>query len=581
MPLVPLPQRIPPSRRLEWLAAGLGLFSVLTPRTFATAKPDVSDELFTNAAIRHLRLEITEADMKKLRATARRTDPQSERPSVPATVREDATVWTNVSVHLKGAAGSFRPVEAKPALTLNFDKIADGQRFHGLQKISLNNSVQDASYLHEKICREMFIAAGVPVPRTDYATVELNGRPLGLFVLAEGWNKQFLRRYYANVKGNFYDAGFALDVDRIGVADFGDNPTNHAAIDALIAATGLTNHTERLSRLRQTLDLDLFLTLHALDVMMWNWDGYALSRNNYRLFQDLATHRLVFFPHGLDQMFAKPNAPIMTGRSGLVAKSVLETAEGRRLYLERFAQLRAKVLDVPALTNRIVALAARLKPALWKDGVLAMARGQQAAQHLRELISARAADIDEQLADVKHFRPLALDESVALTNWTSRSDLGVPLFSRTTGSPAALGVRATNDASLGVWTTTMWLEEGRYRIEGRIKTQGVSGDQGAGFRAWSARKEAMGASWSWFPYGNGGDWRKIGLIPPVGENPPPLTGDHDWTLVTHEFELRQPLADVQLLCALQTRDGEAWFDLSSLRIRRTSFTVRASTDKGN
>jgi spore coat protein H len=569
---------------VAWLSLGAAIGAVE-----GAAKLDPSDDLFTNAIVRHLSIEITDADMDLLRRTVPRHRSQAERPSVPATVREGELVWTNVSLHLKGAAGSFRSVDDKPALTLNFDKLADGQRFHGLQKISLNNSVQDPSYLHEKICRDLFRAAGVPVPRSDYATVELNGRRLGLFVLVEGWNKQFLRRSFTNVKGNFYEPALAVDIDVPRAAEFGENPTNHTALLALIAAARLPDPTERVARLRQTLDLDRFLTHHALDVMMWNWDGYALGRNNYRFFHDLAASRMVFFPHGLDQMFWKPNGPIMTGRSGLVAKSLLETTEGRRLYLERFAQLRTNILDVAAITNRIAALAARLKPALWKDGVFGMARGQQAALRFRELIIARAADIDAQLESVKTFKPLALDMAVALTNWISRSDLGEPLLNRAIDAPAALHIRATNGLCLGVWTTTLWLEEGRYRIEGRMKTLGISGkpgdergERGAGFRAWSTRKESQGANWSWFPYGNNGDWRMIGAIPAFSETPQQrLTGEHDWTAVTHEFELRQPLADVQLQCVLQSTDGEAWFELSSLRLRRMSLTVSRSTEKGN
>ena len=569
---------------VAWLSLGTAIAAGQ-----GTVRPDPSDDLFTNAAVRHLSIEIAEPGMDQLRKTVPRHRSQAERPSVPATVREGKLVWTNVSLHLKGAAGSFRSVDDKPALTLNFDKLADGQRFHGLQKISLNNSVQDASYVHENICRDLFRAAGVPVPRTDYATVELNGRRLGLFVLVEGWNKQFLRRSFTNVKGNFYEPTLAVDIDVPRAAEFGENPTNHTALLALIAAARLPDHAERLARLRQTLDLDRFLSHHALDVMMWNWDGYALGRNNYRIFHDLAANRMVFLPHGLDQMFWKPNGPIMTGRSGLVAKALLETAEGCRLYLERFAQLRTNILDVPAITNRIAALAARLKPALWKDGVFGMARAQQAAQHFRELIIARAADIDAQLAAVTTFNPLALDATTPLTNWTSRSDLGKPLLNQATGVPAALHTRTTNGPCLGVWTTTLWLEEGRYRIEGRVKTLGISGkpgdergERGAGFRAWSTRKESAGASWNWFPYGNNGDWRMIGAIPTFSETPQQrLTGEHDWTTVTHEFELRQPLADVQLQCVLQSTDGEASFELSSLRLRRVSLAVSKSTEKGN
>jgi len=67
-----------------------------------------------------------------------------------------------VAVHLKGAAGSFRQVDDNPALTLSFGKLSSGQRFHGLRKIHLNNSVQDPSFSTEDICGGMFHAAGVP-----------------------------------------------------------------------------------------------------------------------------------------------------------------------------------------------------------------------------------------------------------------------------------------------------------------------------------------------------------------------------------------------------------------------------------
>ena len=130
---------------VAWLSLG----AAIAAGEVAT-RPDASDDLFTNAVVRHLRLEITPQDMGKLRQTVARHRSQAERPSVPATVREGELVWTNVSLHLKGAAGNFRSVDDKPALTLNFDKLADGQRFHGLQKISLNNSVQDSICVHEK-----------------------------------------------------------------------------------------------------------------------------------------------------------------------------------------------------------------------------------------------------------------------------------------------------------------------------------------------------------------------------------------------------------------------------------------------
>lgn len=66
-----------------------------------------------------------------------------ERPEVRVTVREGGETYTDVALHPKGAAGSFRAFDDKPAMTLNFSKHKKGRTFHGYAKISLNNSVQD------------------------------------------------------------------------------------------------------------------------------------------------------------------------------------------------------------------------------------------------------------------------------------------------------------------------------------------------------------------------------------------------------------------------------------------------------
>src|SRR5829696_4940217 len=186
---------MPTARGVFWIVFACLLGSATGVRSAnyrpAASRGHAGDELFTNnTGVRHLQIEIPADGIDTLRKFSFRARQENQRTNVPAVIREGNLVWTNVAVHIKGAAGSFETIDRKPALTLNFDKWVDGQAFHGLQKISLNNSVQDASYLSEKICREIYVAAGVPVPRADYATVELNGRHLGLFVLTEGWNKQ-------------------------------------------------------------------------------------------------------------------------------------------------------------------------------------------------------------------------------------------------------------------------------------------------------------------------------------------------------------------------------------------------------
>jgi spore coat protein H len=541
----------------------------------AEARRAASDELFTNAEIRHLRIELPEAGLATLRAYRwHKGEPPEARPTVSCTVREGATVYTNVGVHLKGGYGSFRSVDSKPGLTLAFDKSVKQQRFHGLGKISLNNSAQDPSYISDKLCREMYTQAGVPVPRADYATAELNGRPLGLYVLTEGWDKQFLKRHFANVDGNLYDPVVSTDIDRRLRATSGENREDQSALRMVALATRGEDPVTRLAQLERLVDLDRFFTLLALQVMFWDWDGYAMNRNNYRVFHDLETRRLVFMPHGMDQMFWRPDGPIVTGRNGCVARAVLDSAEGRRRYLERFTQLRTNVFDLARVTARVDELAARLRPALSRNGgpgLPSLAAHARAVSVLRSRILQRGRNVDDQLAGVGHRTAQELNQPVLLTNWSRRIQAGQPRLDLAT-EPDLLHLAAT-PGSIGAWLTTVWLEEGNYRIEGRVKTRAIqagAGDPlaGAGLRVWSNRKITEGLQWSWFPYRESGDRLRRGEVVAPDFVPQRFTGSRDWTDVTYEIELRQPIADLEVRCELEADAGEAWFDLSSLRITR-------------
>ena len=100
-------------------------------------------------------------------------------------------VFRDVGVHLKGM-GSFRPLNEKPSFSVKFDRYTPDQHYLGLTKMMLNNSSQDSTYLAEMMATQMFRDAGLPAARVTHAFVEVNGRALGLYVLIEAMNKEFL-----------------------------------------------------------------------------------------------------------------------------------------------------------------------------------------------------------------------------------------------------------------------------------------------------------------------------------------------------------------------------------------------------
>src|SRR5436305_1956419 len=207
---------------------------------------DTNDDFF--AAAPRIQIEIPPDGMKVLRDYKQVwRQPRPERIDVQATVREGGSVYTNVAIHLKGSF-SFQPIDSKPSLTLNFIKFASGQSFHALTKIHLNNSIQDESYLCEQLARELFASVGVPSPRAGHALVKLNNRDLGLYVVIEGANKQFVKRAFPNAtKGNLYDGGSGGDVTKALKAESGENPDDLSDLTNLVKAAREPNITKRLA----------------------------------------------------------------------------------------------------------------------------------------------------------------------------------------------------------------------------------------------------------------------------------------------------------------------------------------------
>jgi len=512
------------------------------------AKEIPQDDIFAGTNVLRIRILISNSGISALRNTGWGNG--QERPKVKAIVREGATIYTNVEVHLKGAAGSFRSVDDNPGLTLNFSKNAPGQTFHGYHKISLNNSVQDRSFLTEKICRELFEAAGVPAPHAGFAKVELNSRDLGLHVMLEAFGKHFLKRYFNNTSGNLYDGGFVEDITGNLQVNSGDKPQEHPGLLALVDAANDRNPdlSKRFAHLQEALDMDRFLSFVAMDVMECDWDGYAMNHNNWRLFHDMEANKMVFFPHGLDQMFGvertSPDCPILPHMQGKVARAVLVTPEGKRLYLERMAQLYTNVWHVDAILKRVDQLAAVIRPAFVESGASAARYHDGEVENLKERISERDESLRRQLARLSNQPRLEANSSMHLSGWGRRTDMGSPQFSQRKDDQGndilCLGVDGNTICS---WRTKLLLEEGAYRFEGRVRTHNV--------------KAASGEP-------NGG----AGLRIHGGAVAPELNGDQDWQRMSYPFRVPEGGGEIEVVCELRASRGEAWFDTSSLRVVR-------------
>jgi spore coat protein H len=344
------------------------------------------DDLFVQPKVFQIKIEIPSASLESLK-----NDP---RKYVRGVVREGSRVFNDAGIRLKGS-GTFQSLEKRPSLTIKFNEFVSGVRFYGHSKLFLNNSHQDPTFLCEAIGGELFRAAGVPAPRDNFARVELNGRDLGLFVLEEAVNKDFLGKYFTRTKGNLYE-GSKVDINEKLQKDSGDDSKEQKELKGLAAALKEPDPAARLKKISTMLDLDRFLSFAATEVFAWHHNGYTMGADNYRIYADPATNRMVFIPHGYEQLFGKPNGPLTPEWKGLVMKAIIETPEGKVKYRERMSKLLATAFKPEAITARISQLASVIKPAAGSGSTQAQTFDAALTQ-LRERVTQRAAFLSEEL----------------------------------------------------------------------------------------------------------------------------------------------------------------------------------------
>jgi spore coat protein H len=377
----------------------VALFAVLlacgvAARDGSTKSSKERDAFFRDGKVLHLSIEIDNPALESLRREPRKY--------VKAVLKEGDRSFRDVGIHVKGAAGSWQGIDAKPGLTLNMDKFKDDQRFRGMDKFHLANSVQDPSYLSELICGELMRAAGVPASRIGHAVVTINGRPRGLYYVKEGYDAAFLEKHFGSSDGNFYDGGFLRDIDQpLDLIRTKKDVADRADLKALVAAAREPDKTKRFQRLEKLLELDSFISYMVVEAITWDWDGYPFKCNNYRVYHHPVKNKITFIPSGMDQMFADVHGPILPDFGGMVARGLLDTPEGRKRYIARAKEIMAKVYKSNDLIKRLDELEKRVQPELARIDPGAGRDYKNQVNRLREAIKQREKVVNEQLKTLK------------------------------------------------------------------------------------------------------------------------------------------------------------------------------------
>ena len=175
------------------LAVMLALTALVWTGKAASGKQSVIamgyEGLFDTGTVHTIDIEIADWDSVIASAT--------QETYTECSVTIDGERISNVGIRAKGNT-SLSSVASmgseKYSFKIEFDQYVKGKSYHGLDKLSLNNLIYDATMMKDYLAYTLMNRAGVPSPLCSYVQITVNGEPWGLYLAVEGVEDGFMER---------------------------------------------------------------------------------------------------------------------------------------------------------------------------------------------------------------------------------------------------------------------------------------------------------------------------------------------------------------------------------------------------
>jgi spore coat protein H len=227
-----------------------------------------------------------------------------------ADITIDGNTISSVGIRTKGFIGSLNP--ERPSLKVKFDEYVDQSPVEGLDRLTLNNNVQDESLASQYLTYKLFNKAGVPAPRVSHAKITVNGEYLGVYTHVESVRGPFIKRHFGDYSGEFYEGTIAdFYPQAVENIEAKNKHTEKNRTQAKKLAQILeTKESFNLAEAEKYVNVDQFIKFWAMETLLGFWDGYTNNQNNYYAYSspkdDMRFH---FMPWGADGAFTEGRGP--------------------------------------------------------------------------------------------------------------------------------------------------------------------------------------------------------------------------------------------------------------------------------
>lgn len=119
----------------------------------------------------------------------------------------DGEAYKNVGIRGKGNTSLSNVASMNSerySFKVEFDKYDKTKTYYGLDKLCLNNIIQDNTYMKDYLTYRMMSEFGVNAPLCSFVYITVNGEDWGLYLAVEGIEEGFLERNYGGSYGELY-----------------------------------------------------------------------------------------------------------------------------------------------------------------------------------------------------------------------------------------------------------------------------------------------------------------------------------------------------------------------------------------
>ncbi len=288
----------------------------------------------------------------------------------------------DIGVRLKGHISIELSKGRSFPLKLDFDRYSKGMKLDGLKKLNLHTNFNGPTLpiLRDHLSYGAWREFGVAASRTAFATVEVNGEALGVYVMVEQVDGGFIKRHFSAPHGDLYkpeQISGSLAYHGSSIADYPDiglkwpDSSDHAALlHALkVLDTGSTQDIE------QVFDAKAMLTYLAGNVALGSWDCYPTTGHNYYLYE-ATPGRFTMLPWDMNgSLEMAPHFTMCTPMlEGLLSQRLLEAPEHHKEYVSLLTSFLETAGSKEWLSARLDAAAKLLGAALPANEVEALRR---------------------------------------------------------------------------------------------------------------------------------------------------------------------------------------------------------------